>query len=153
MIIRSRIIAAVLLVSIGIFLEIWIGDIRSVWISCVLAALISLSFILSLPEILCVTLFALFALNWQPAISLELIILGALPIVSFLIRKWLPLEPWIGSILLSFTGIMVLYLALDLDFIIRNPSLFAADILLSLAYSTIVFKAMISFFPTDNLDF
>src|SRR3989344_6544600 len=100
MIIRGRTVATLLCVGIGIFFEILIGDIGGIWINAVLAALISLSFILALPEILLVPFFALFVINWQPAISFELIVLGILPILSFLIRKWLPLEPWVGSILL-----------------------------------------------------
>ena len=147
---NTRVIAAFFLVVIGIIFQLLAGDARGVWFNFALAALISLSFFVNFFEILFLTLFTLLALNWQPGISFELIIFGVLPIGSFLLRKSLPFEPWAGSILLSCVGIVFFYALFGIHIIIRNPALFLGDILLSLIYSAIVFKAMtLSFRAAD----
>lgn len=147
---NTRVIAAFFLVVIGIIFQLFAGDARGVWFNFALAALISLSFFLDFFEILFLTLLTLLALNWQPGISFEFIIFGALPIGSFLLRKFLPFEPWAGSMLLSCAGIIFFYALFGIHVITRNPALFLGDILASLAYSAVVFKAMtLSFKAAD----
>ena len=147
-----RVIAAFFFVVIGVFFQFQIGDIYGVWLNFTLAALISLSFVLNFPELLFIILFALFALNWQPGISFELIVFGIVPIGSFLAGKFLPFEPWAGNILLTLIGIMIPYVLFGIHVILKSPVLFVGDSIASLFYSAIIFKAMISFFPSREQD-
>ncbi|OGZ52819.1 MAG: hypothetical protein A3B25_01025 [Candidatus Ryanbacteria bacterium RIFCSPLOWO2_01_FULL_48_26] len=142
--------SALFLVIIGTLLQLFIGDVKGAWFNFTLAALITLSFFCSFFEILFLTLFALLVLNWQPGISLELIIFGVMPIGAFFLRKLLPLEPLVGSILLSCAGIIVLYILFGIHIITNNPVLFLSDIVMSLAYSAVVFKTMSLFFEAES---
>ncbi len=151
--IKERVIAGLLLVSLAIALQLFIGDIRGIWFDFALAALISLSFLLNFFEILFLVLFAAYILNWQPGMSFELLVFAALPIGSFLLRKFLPFEPWIGNMVLSFFGVAIFYSLFGIHIIMHTPALFFADIAASIVCSVAVFKTMVSFFPAEDLDF
>ena len=146
-------VAGFLLVVIGLFLQFLIGDVRGIWICFPLAALIALSFFLSFYEILFIDIFALFVAQWQPTISFELVVLGALPVCSYLARKVFQLEPWAGNILFTFFGVAGLYALIGVRVLTHNTPLFFLDLVVSLLYSVLVFKAMSSFFSTEEPDF
>ncbi len=150
-----KLFAAFFLVIIGMLLELLIGDSTGVWLNFALAALIALSFFCTFFEILFLTLFVLLVLNWQPGISLELIVFGAIPVGSFFLRKFIPLEPWAENMFFTCAGIILFYSLFGIHIIGHYPALFLGDLAASLLYSVGVFRAMSLSFPAENnvLDF
>lgn len=137
-----RILKAFLLLVVALILQFFFGEATGVWISFVLAALITLSFFVSFVELALLVLLAVLVLNWQPAVSLEIVVFALLPIAAFLLRGSLPWQPWLTSSFFIFLGLFALYVVFGLKTLIVNPNTFSVDILASLLFGVLVFHVM-----------
>ncbi len=148
-----RLAAGILFIAVAITFQFALGDAGGIWINFALACLIALAFTLDFKELLFAVLFAAYCINWQPGISPELLFFILLPLAIFLLRKSLPLEPWIGSMFLVCAGILLFYSVFGPALLIRSFPLVLADTAVSLLYSALVFKTMTSAFPDRELNF
>lgn len=137
-----RIIAAILILLMGIFLQLIVGEILGFWISFALVALITSAFFLNFFELLVLAPLTVLFLNWQPAPSYEMTILAAFPFVAYLLRKALPYEPRLSNLLFVFAAVLVLYVAFGLPVIAAAPSVFLGELLAVMLFWVFAFKAL-----------
>lgn len=143
-----KIVAAILVLAIGIILQLTIGGAFGLWPSFALAALVAAVFFLGFWELLVLVLSAVFALNWQPAWSWELIALGGLPLVFFFARERFSWQAWLVNLFLVSFGVVLFYAIFGIRFVFAAPSVFLADLLGTAVFGTIVFWALAK---TENL--
>lgn len=133
---------AVPLAALALFLQIFIGDTSGTWINFALATLIASAFFVDLVELFVLIFLSVFALNWQPSFSLELLSFAAIPLAVFFLRGRIPFSPRLANILAISAGIGVLYLGFGTTFFIDYPAIFLQDASLSVATGIVVFQVL-----------
>lgn len=135
-----RFLKSLFLVVLAFWLQFSIGEFWGVWINFVLATLIALAFFVNFEELLLFTLLGVLFLNWQPALSWELVIAGLFPISVFSLRRIFLWEIWLSVLIANVLGLTILYLVTDWGFIMRSPLIFLADLVASLVFASLVAK-------------
>ena len=134
-----KLLIALLLVVLGTFLQIIVGNASGLWINFALAALITAAFFVTVLELAPLVLFSIFALSWQPAFSFELLIFGLLPFAVSLARRLFPFEPWITNFLSLCASLFIFNLAFGTDLFFVEPHVFIWDFVASLIFGGIAF--------------
>lgn len=134
-----RFLGVLLVLILALFLQIFFGDLTGIWINFALAALITATFFLDFLAVVFLTLLAVLVLNWQPAISWELLVFSGIPLVTFPLKKLLPFQPWLNNLILVFSGLCLFYLLVDFRFIFQHSKFFAVDLALALLFGLLAF--------------
>jgi len=137
-----KFLEALILLSMAVFLQLTLGEVSGVWINFPFAALIALSFFLGFWELVITVLIAVFLLNWQPSVSLEMVILAAFPLLSLWLHKLLPWQIWLSTLVAIFVGFLILYLSIGAVLIVKQANLFLIDLFGGLVYGILVSKLM-----------
>lgn len=137
-----RLLAAFLVASSAILLQFYLGYITGVWVSFALAILITLSFFLGFWELVLAAVFVVFVLNWQPAFSLEILLVAFFPFFAFWTHKFLPFKPLWGNLILIFFSVSAFYLILDARFMIGGFKIFLLDVFGSLISGAAAFRLL-----------
>lgn len=133
---------AVLLLLVAIVLQFIIGNIFGLWINLTFAALVATTFFLGLAEILFAALIAVFALNWQPVWSWEIVVVSGLPLLLFLLRDRFPWQGWLVNLFFIFAGVVFFYLTFGALLIFMAPSVFLLDLLGSMLFGLAAFSIL-----------
>lgn len=75
------------------------------------AALISFAFVFGFWELLFLIAVAVFIVNWQPAVSAELLVYGLFPVAAYLARDVVRWAGWLQNAVAVFAGFFVLAFA------------------------------------------
>jgi hypothetical protein len=100
----------------------------------ILASLIVIAFFAGLPELLFLTVFAGWMLNWEPGLAPELALFLLMPIIAHLFRRLLPWEPWV-------TLLFVLAIAEAALAGLTSASVFRTPLFYGVLASTLVYGA------------
>jgi hypothetical protein len=133
-------LAGLVMLLISLALQTWFAS-AGIFLNFSFVALISLAFVFEFWELLLLVLLAVFIVNWQPSVSVEILVFALYPIAVYFFRKTLMIQHWVTAPAMIVIGFLVLYLSVA-------PGRFFADLpsfLLNVAVG-LVFGAMI-FFP------
>jgi hypothetical protein len=101
----------------------------------VFVALVASSLFLDFLPMLLACLIVVFLTNWQSGVSFEMAFVIAFPLASSGLRRFLRLRPAVGSALLAFLSVTVLYAATSWGIAISNPSFFIELIAVDVSFS------------------
>ncbi len=131
-------IAGLVILVIALALQFWFAA-SGIFLDLSFATLISFAFIFEFWELLFLTLFVVFAVNWQPAVSVDLIVFASFPIAVYLIRKLLKWESWFAAPMAIIIGFCVLsFVAAPGMFFAQLPH-FLLDLAAGLGFGALVF--------------
>lgn len=146
----SRFSTSFLILVLALFLQIHLGDLSGIWINFSLATLITVAFFLDLFQLSFLILFAVLILNWQPAPSWELTVFSAVPLIVFMAKKLLPLQPWLNNIFMIFLGTILFYVFIDPRFVLQNFKVFLTDFAAVTLFGILVFSVERVFSPEQR---
>jgi predicted MPP superfamily phosphohydrolase len=142
---RYRFLGAFLTLVLAILIQLYLSSAAGIWINMALGVLIAAAFFTNFLELIFLVLFSVFILNWQPAISLEIVVFSLLPLSAFFIGKFIPFRPRLSNTIMILLGVPVFYLILGFDFLIARPNIFLLDLLLSLVSGVLAFEVLEAF--------
>ena len=141
----SKFIAAFLIVSLAVILQLQIGLVSSLYPSFTLTSLFALAFFLDFSSLVFLVLFGTLILNWRPGLSPEILILIGLPITVSILRKFLPAQAWLNFTLAIILGLLVFYSAAGFPSLVKNFNLFFIDLTISVVFAVPAFLILKSF--------
>ena len=145
---KSNFLAAFLIVSLAVILQLKIGLISSLYPNFTLAALIALAFFLDLSELGFLVIVSALILNWRPGLSPEILVLISLPIAVSIIRKFLPAQAWLNFTLALVFGLLVFYFAAGFGAMVKNFNIFFIDLTISTVFAVLTFFILKSFYAS-----
>ncbi|GEM_PF-918233 len=133
-----------LFVLLALFLQVLLGDASGAWINFTLATLIASVFFVDFVELLVLVLFSVFILNWQPALSWEMLFFACLPFAVFSLcrSRTFPFRPWLVNLIAIFSGIIIVYFIFGIRLFTTQPYAVLWDMAGSLTFGAAVFSAM-----------
>jgi hypothetical protein len=137
----SRFILALLFLTLAFVMQFWFASF-GVFIDFILATLITLSFLFDIWDVLFFILAAIFIVNWQPALSIEIMLFAALPLAAFLVNRHTSSEPWAANLASICLGLVILYLAAAPSLFFAEWKIFLTDLVSCLIFGSIVFTAL-----------
>jgi hypothetical protein len=102
--------AGLVILFFALALQFWFAS-AGVSLDLSFAALISFAFVFGIWELLVLVLLAVFIVNWQPAVSLEILIFSFYPVAVYFSRNLSQWQPWVKNLMAIALGFFVLYLA------------------------------------------
>jgi hypothetical protein len=138
---RTRSILAFLILIFACVLQSWFVSIN-IFIDLILATLIVFSFFFDIGELLVFVLFGVFVINWQPGISLEIILFAAIPFIVYGFYRLFALIPWITAPLAIIGGFLIFYIAISPGMLFSNAVGFLMDLFGGLIFGELVFFAL-----------
>ena len=106
------------------------------------AALISFALLFGLWELIVLVLFAVFILNWQPAVSIEILIFALYPIAVHFVRNIFQWQQWLKNLVAITVGFLVLYIGAGGTGFIHHPQTFLLDLLAGLVFGALIFTPL-----------
>ncbi len=138
----NKSIAAVSLLAIALVLQTTLGNIFDIKIDISLAALVAASFFLGFLELLFLVAAAVFFLNWQPVLSLDIAIFALIPVAAYFVRNTFPWQPWVSNLILIITGTILSYIIFGTSVFAVKPEIFVWDILGSIIFGLFAFRLL-----------
>ena len=135
---RLRSILAILILLLACALQFWFAS-ADVFVNFILATLIVFAFFFDILELLVYILFAIFVINWQPAVSVDIFVFGLLPIAAYAFHKVLSWTVWAAVPVTIVCGFILLYLAIAPISFLGNWELFLKDLFGGLVFGGLVF--------------
>lgn len=135
---RLRFILAILILLLSCALQFWFAS-AGVFINFIMAALIVFAFFFDIWELLVFVLFAIFVVNWQPAVSLDIIVFGLIPIAAFAFHKAFAWTLLAGIPVAIVGGFLLLYVAIAPGAFLANTPFFLLDLFGGLLFGGAVF--------------
>jgi len=105
----------------------------------ILVFLLTLASFAGFWEVLVFGLLAVFLMNWQPWINLEMVMLLILPLGVSLGHRFLPGRPFLQSFFINFSGVLIFYIVLGVPRILSNLGLFLSFVPVDLVFGAIIF--------------
>ena len=136
---RSNFLAAFLIVSIAVVLQLKFGLVSNFYPSFTLAVLIVSAFFLGFSELGFLVIFSALILNWRPGLSPEILVLISLPIVVSIFRKFLPAQVWLNFSFAIALGLLIFYSAADFQSLVKNFNIFLIDLIISTMFAVPTF--------------
>ena len=138
---RTRFILALLILLLACALQFWFAS-AGVFVNFILAALIVFAFFFDVWELVVFVLAAVLIVNWEPAISLDIIVFALIPPAAFIFHKTFAFAPWIAMPASIVAGFAVLYLAIAPASFGARAGLFGTDVLGGLVFAALVFATL-----------
>lgn len=136
-----RSFVALLILFLACGFQFFLGS-TGVFVNLILAALIAFAFYFDWLELAVFVLFAVFVLNWVPAVSPAIVLFAAIPFAAYAFRRLFAWSPWAGAPLIIVCSFIVFYLAIAPHmFLVALPSVLL-DIIGSLVFGEIVLAAL-----------
>ncbi len=111
-----------------------------------LATLITLAFYFGSLEVLFLSLLSAIILNWQPAISLEIFLLIALPLLVSATKRYFLWRVEINHFLAIISAFLVFYGASNYISLVNNPLFFAEIIIWASIFGIFIFQVFRYFY-------
>ena len=135
---RLRSILAVLILLLACALQFWFAS-ANVFVNFILAALIVFAFFFDIWELLVFILFAIFVINWQPVVSVDIFVFGIIPLAAYAFHKVFAWTVWVAAPLAIVCGFVLIYLAIAPAAFLPNWELFLIDLFGGLLFGVAVF--------------
>lgn len=136
-----RSFAALLILFIACGIQFFLGS-AGIFINLILAALVAFAFFFEWLELAVFVLFAVFVVNWVPAVTPAILIFAAIPFAAYAFRRLFVWAPWAGIPVAIVCSFIVFYLAIaPRMFAVALPSV-SLDILGSLIFGECVLAAL-----------
>ena len=136
--------AGVLILFLAVSLQFWFGS-WGLYANFVLAALVAFAFLFNIQEFIFLLLFGVFIMNWQPAISRDILAFALVPMLVFIARSRFHWDAYIGSAISIVAGITLFYVVLAPAMIVQPFGGFLIDIAAALIFGEAVVWGMSSF--------
>jgi hypothetical protein len=120
-----------------------------IFVNVILATLITLASFFDLFELIVFILLAVFVINWQPAISWEVVLFAVLPIIAYGIRNISSWSAWALNLIFIFLGIIILYAVIAPARIVSNPSGLVIDLFGSMLLGQLIFFTLSHYAPQE----
>ncbi|MDR3581782.1 MAG: hypothetical protein P4L67_00720 [Candidatus Pacebacteria bacterium] len=138
---KFPLVIAILILFLACALQFWLGS-AGIFVNLILAALVAFAFFFGIFEMAVFVLFAVFVVNWQPALSIEMALFVLIPLAAFAFRKFFAWSAWAGIPVMIAGGFLVLYLAVAPHTFATNLSVFVLDLVGSLIFGELVLAAL-----------
>ena len=136
-----KLTAGLIILFIALALQFWFAS-AGMDFDFAFAALIAFAFIFDFWELLILILLAVFIINWEPKVSLTILLFAFLPIAAYFSRGTLHWQPWIENLLAIIIGLFTLYLSLAGRSFLYHPETFLIDLAGSLVFGALIFFPM-----------
>lgn len=136
---RIRFILALLILIFACALQSWLASIN-IFVDLILATAITFAFFFDIVELLVFILFSIFVINWQPAISAEIVLFGLIPLAAYGFHKVFAMVLWAAVPIAVIVGFLIFYIALAPTMFFVNWLTFLVDI-----FGALVFAGLVSF--------
>ena len=143
---RLRFVLGILILLLSCALQFWFAS-AGVFVNFVLAALIVFAFFFGIGELAVFILAAIFILNWQPAVSADIVVFAVIPVAAFAFHRAFRVNPWIAAPGAIVAGFALLYLAVAPAALFAGGELFLRDLFGGLVFG------MLAFIALERLDF
>lgn len=131
-----KLLAGLVILFIALTLQFWFAS-AGWYFDLSFAALISFAFIFDFWELLVLVFLAVFIVNWQPRVSLEILIFGLYPIVAHFSRGVIHWQVWIENLVAIFLGFLLLYVIVGHGSF--NLHLFLMDVAAGMVFGALIF--------------
>ncbi len=125
---------AILIIMLACGLQFWLAS-AGIFINLILAALIVFAFFFDAFEMAIFVLFAVFVVNWQPAMSFEIVLFILIPFAAFMFHRIFAWAAWAGIPVMIVCGFLILYVAIAPGAFFGNLPAFFADVAGSLLFA------------------
>jgi hypothetical protein len=102
-------------------------------------ALICFAFVFEFWELAALILLAVFIINWQPGVSIEILIFALYPVVVHFSRNIVHWQPWIENFFAIFLGFVILYGAVLGRAFLYHPQSFLMEVTTGFIFGAVVF--------------
>jgi len=134
---RLRSFLAVLILLLACALQFWFAS-AGIFVNFILATLIVFAFFFDILELLVFVLFAVFVVNWSPAVSTDIFIFGIIPVAAYAFHKVFAWTIWAAIPAAIVCGFLLLYLAIAPAAFLGSVGSFLLDLLGGLIFGGIV---------------
>ena len=110
------------------------------FINFILATLIVFAFFFDIWELIVFILFAVFVVNWQPAISVDIVLFGVIPLAAYAFHRIFAWTLWAGIPVAIVCGFLLLYVAVAPGMFLNNGMVILIDM-----FGGLVFGGVVSF--------
>jgi hypothetical protein len=138
---RLRSILAILIILLACAFQFWFAS-AGVFINFILATLIVFAFFFDIWELLVFVLFAIFVVNWSPAISVDIFVFAIIPIAAYAFHKIFAWTAWVAALVAIVVGFILLYLAIAPAAFLASWNLFLIDLFGALIFGGLVFLTL-----------
>jgi len=113
-----------------------------VFVNIILSALIVFAFFFDIWELLVFILFAVFVIDWAPAVSVDIFGFAIIPLAAYVFHKVFAWTAWIAAPLSIVCGFFLLYLAVAPGAFLTYWNLFLIDLFGALVFGGLVFLTL-----------
>jgi hypothetical protein len=142
---RLRSLLAILILLLACAFQFWFAS-AGVFINFILATLIVFAFFFDIGELFVFILFAVFVINWQPIMSVDIFVFAIIPIAAYTFHKMFAWTVWTAVPVAIVGGFVLLSLAIAPAAFLANWNLFFVDLLGALIFGGL------AFFTLDRLE-
>lgn len=116
----------------------------------IMAALVTAVFYLNVLEMVLLSAFGIFMLNWQPVLGWEILLFFLMPFIIMAAKNIFPWNAIINSVFGTVLSITVFYGLVNWSAILSNPVIFAEVLMLTAIFSAVLFQISNYFYPTHQ---
>jgi hypothetical protein len=138
---RIRSILGILILLLACALQFWFAS-ANVFVNFILAALIVFAFFFDIWELVIYILFAVFVVNWQPGLSIDIIVFAIIPVAAYAFHKVFAWAAWAAAPVAIICGFVLLYLAVAPAAFLGNWELLLTDLFGGLVFGGLVFLTL-----------
>jgi hypothetical protein len=147
---RSKFFAVFLAFLLAILLQVRFGYTPNAPFNFVLVALFVSAFFLDISQLLFLVSVGVLILNWQPALSFEIVLFAFLPFAVFTVKRFLPWRAWLSNLVTVLCGLLVFYASIHARLIFENLGAFLGAIFVSLFFGVVLFQALHSSYGSET---
>jgi hypothetical protein len=137
-------LSAILVFILAVMLQLWFapGGVRG---DFVLAILVVFAFLFGFWELVVFILLGIFLLHATPYPDLAMLMLAAVPLAAYFVRRYFSLDPWFGIAAGIVGGIVVFYAAVAPVTALHAAAFLLLDILACVLFGELVLRGMEQF--------
>jgi hypothetical protein len=136
-----RLTIALLILVLASGLQFWLAD-GGIFFNLVFVTLIVFAFFFDFWEMALFVLFGVFAVNWQPAMSVEIFLFALLPLLTFALHSVFRSQRWATIPIAIVLELFLFYVIAAPRFLWGNPVAFLEDLFVNLLAGALVFLAL-----------
>ncbi len=133
-----KLLAGLVLLLIALALQFSLAA-ANVYFDFSFAALIAFALVFGFWELAFLVLVAVFIINWQPAVSAEILVFALFPFAVYFLRDAFRSQPWFENLVAIFLGFLTLAIAAAPAAFLASWRLFLPDLAAGLLFGTCVF--------------
>ncbi len=133
-----KLLAGLVLLLIALALQFSLAA-ANVYLDFSFATLIAFAFVFGFWELAFLALTAVFIINWQPAVSPEILVSALFPFAVFFLRDAFRSQPWFLNLVAIFLGFLTLVVAAAPAALLASWRLFLPDLAAGWLFGTCVF--------------